>query len=139
MVMQCWLRCRTEYYRDAVMCDHLAQDIENCCQQMCRQHLYFVQNDDTPCDVMQLSASASSMCHQAFKKLYSGGHDQASIPVFGCQPAPHLLSGRVVGIFRWRNTAMVFEDYFLFGKNPPKLTSSLFCNAHIGNGIDYSL
>ena len=51
-------------------------------QQIERQHLRFVEDDDAVRDVVQFAAARGAVGKEAFEELYGGGDDDGRVPVF---------------------------------------------------------
>jgi hypothetical protein len=83
--------------------DEAAEGTEDGVEQVGRESLDFVEDDDASCDAVELSAGAGAMGEEGFEEPDVGGDDERGVPVFGAEAIRFGFAGGVE--FR-----VVFED-----------------------------
>src|SRR5262249_61043541 len=82
------LRRRAQDDGRAIVAGQLIKDRDARAKQLQWQGLRLIEDDDTPCDVVQLPALAGSVREQALEKLYSGRDDDRRVPVLRRKTQP---------------------------------------------------
>ena len=82
-------------------------------QQIERQHLRFVEDDDGACDVVQFAAARGAVGKEGFEELHGGGHDNRRVPVF--RGKAQFVFGGLILQFAVVEGAVVFQ-YGLFAQ-----------------------
>ena len=133
----------TEHDRDAeVGCQRL-QSVYQRRQQVGRQGLHLVQHDHGLCQPVQLPAGTGAIGEEAFKELYSRGHDQRRIPVLRREPPPQLGLVAPVGFLSFSferlrlDGGMVFQDGARrVAEQVTEDLGGLIHDAGVGDGVD---
>ena len=105
-------------------------------QQIERQHLRFVEDDDGACDAVQLAAARGAVSKEGFEELHGGGHDNRRVPVF--RGKAQFVFGGLILQFAVIEGAVVFQHGLLaqFAKGFAELGGVLFDDAGEGDDVD---
>ena len=130
------LRCSAQHRRYAIHLHQFPNGPHTGRQIVHRQHLGFVKNDDTIGNIVKLAASRGPVRVERFKKLYAGGNNDRSIPVFRGE-TQFLCLSVVVPLLVKADIGMIFQHIFR-SHDCAKDLSGLFDDAGIGDNIDHT-
>ena len=102
-------------------------------QQLERQHLRFVEDDDGTCDVVQLAAARGAVGKEGFEELHGGGHDNRRVPVF--RGKAQFVFGGFVLQFAVVESAVVFQHGLFAQLTKALRNSAAFCSMMLVNGM----
>lgn len=75
-------------------------------EQLQRDGLSLIKNDDGICQVVELSAARGAVCEQAFEQLHVGGDDDRRGPILHGEP--HFLGDLALAFLIGRLTILTF-------------------------------
>ena len=102
-------------------------------QQIERQHLRFVEDDDRACNVVQLAAARGAISKEGFEELHGGGHDNRRVPVF--RGKAQFVFGGFVLQFAVVESAVVFQHGLFAQLTKALRNSAAFCSMMLVNGM----
>ena len=100
-----------------------------------RQHLRFVKDDDATGDVVQFAAARGAVGKEGFEELHGGSDDDRRVPVF--RGAAQFVFAVLVFQFAVVEGAVVFQNRFVKrGEGFAELGGVLFDDAGEGDDVD---
>ena len=127
---QVWLRRRRQHHGRAVMRGKLLDCKCARLDQVHRQKLHLVENNDAVGKVVQFAATARFAGIKRLEELNTGRHDDGSIPIFGCQTRAGRLLLRI-------EIAVMLQD-ILRAKDATQNICRLFNDRGVGDYKDYT-
>lgn len=113
-------------------------DLHDRQQQIKRQHLRFVENDDGACDVVQLAAARGAVGEEGFEELHGGGYDNRRVPVL--RGKAQFVFGNLILQFAVVEGAVVFQHslFAQFAEGFAKFGGILFDDAGEGDDVNHA-